>query len=89
MKNSYARTLQVRKAFGITMVNSWKLFFHAHFRNNVKPIPDNFQFQFNSGTLENVQIPSSKPHINSYACRLTEPTFGAEITTSEKLQFHI
>ena len=46
-----------------------------------------FQFQFNSGTLENVQIPSSKPYINSYACRITEPNFGAEITISEKFQF--
>ena len=40
-------------------------------------------------TLENVQILSSKPYINSYACRLTEQILGAEISTSEKFQFHI
>ena len=37
-----------------------------------------------------MQIPSSKPYINSYTCRLTETSFGAEITTIEKwgaLQF--
>ena len=39
-------------------------------------------------TLENVQILSSKPYINSYACRLTEQILGAEISTSEKFQFH-
>ena len=38
-------------------------------------------------TLENVKIPPSKSYINSYACRLTEPTFGAEITTSKKAVF--
>ena len=40
-------------------------------------------------TLEYVEIPSFKPDINSYACRLTELIFGAEITSSEKFQFHI
>ena len=39
--------------------------------------------------MENVKVPSSKPYVNSYACRLTEPTFEAEITTSENFQFHI
>ena len=48
------------------------------------------QFQFNSGMLENVQIPSSnKPYINSYSFILIEPTFGAHITTSELFPFHI
>ena len=45
--------------------------------------------QLKCGTLQNVHIPSSKPYINSCACRLTEPTLRAEITTSEKFQFHI
>ena len=84
--NSYARTLQVRKAFDIRRVNSSNLSFHAYLRNTVKHVPCIFQFEFNSGTLENVQLPSSKSHINSYACRLTGPTFGA---TSKKFQFHI
>ena len=55
----------------------------------VKCIPCIYQFQFNSGTLENIQIFSSKPHNNFYACRLAEPTLGTERTTSEKFQFHI
>ena len=59
MSNFYASTLRVRKDFGIRMVNDENLYFHAHFRNNVKPIPRIFEIQFNSETLENVQIPSS------------------------------
>ena len=31
--------------------------------------------------LENIQIPSSNLYINSYAFKITEPTFGAKITT--------
>ena len=89
MGNSYESTLRVRKAFGIRIVNSSKLSFDAHFRNTVKPVPHIFQFQFNSRTMENVQISSSKPYINSYACKLTRPNFRAEITTSEKFQFHM
>ena len=37
--------------------------------------------------MENVQIPSSRPYINFYTCRLTEPTFRTEINTSEMFQF--
>ena len=48
-----------------------------------------FQFEFNIGTLENVQILSFKLYINSYACRITEPTFGAKLATSEKFEFDI
>ena len=59
------------------------------FQQHSKIYPPHFQFQFNSGTLENVHVPSSKPDINFYTCRLTEPTFGAKTTTSEKFQFHI
>ena len=36
------------------------------------------------GTLENVPIPSSKPYISLYPWRITELTFGSEITTPEK-----
>ena len=43
------------------------------------------QFQFNSGTFKNVQI----PFIRSYACRLVEQTFGTKVAISENLQFHI
>ena len=46
-----------------------------------------FQFQFNSGTLENERILPSKPYINCYACRLTETTFGAEITLLKSSNF--
>ena len=35
--------------------------------------------------MESVKIPSSKPYINFYSYRITEATFGAERTTSEKL----
>ena len=60
-----------------------------HISKHCKTYPLHFQFQFNSETLENVQITSSKPYINSYAYILTEPTFGPKIITSEKFQFHI
>ena len=60
-----------------------------HTYKHCKTYLPHFQFQFNSGTLENVQITFSKPYINSYECRITETTFGAEITTFEKFQFHI
>ena len=70
--NSYGKFLckyNTSKAFGYFL----KSYFHAHFKNTVKPISHIFQFQFNSGNLENVQIRSSKNYMNPYACRLTEP----------------
>ena len=36
-----------------------------------------------------MQVPFSKPYINCYTCRKSEPTFGANITASEKFQFHV
>ena len=55
----------------------------------LKSIAHIFQFQFNSGTLKNVQIPSSKPYSNFYTYNLTEATFGTRTTTSKKFQLHI
>ena len=52
-----------------------------HISEALYKLSPHFLFQVNIETLENVQIPSSKLYINSYACRLTEPTFEAEITT--------
>ena len=71
------------------MISCFIPWMHIAIQKYCKTYPTHFQLQFNSGTLENVQIPSSKPYINSYVCILTEPTFGEEITTSEKPQFYI
>ena len=87
MGSSYVSRPRVRRTFGIRMVNSQKLSFHAHFRNTVKAISRSFQFHFNSRTLENVQIPSPKPFIFMHADWQNQITFGAEITTSESANF--
>ena len=76
-----ANTPQVRKASGIRMVKSLKVIFPYTFHKHRNTYPPNFQFRFHSGSLENAQISSSKPCINSYACTLTK------ITTSEKFNF--
>ena len=88
MENSYASTPRVRMALGLSIVKSEKLSFHAHFRNTAKPIANISSFNLAEGLWKKYRfIPLN--FINFYACRLTEPTFGAEITTSEKFQFHI
>ena len=84
MGNFYASTPWVKKALGII-----KVIFSCIFQQQCKSYPPHFQFQFNSVTFENVQIPSSKSYINSDACRSAEATFEVKITTSEKLKFHI
>ena len=90
MGNSYASTPRVRKVIRkVSECYFLKVIFSQPFQKHCKTYPPHFQFQFNSETLENVQIPSYKPYINSYGGRLTEPTFGAGITTSEKFQFHM
>ena len=69
------------------LVSEWLIFkscFFMHISETLKSIAHIFQFQVNSGTLKNVQIPSSKPYRNFYTCRLTEATFGIRITTSKK-----
>ena len=69
-------------------VSEWLILKSYLFMHIEKTYLPHFLFQFNSGTLENVQIPSSKPYITSYVCSLTDTTFGAEISTFEKFQFH-
>ena len=56
MGKSYGSTPRVRKASGVRTVNSEKVSFYAHFRDDCKTYPPYFRFQFNSGTSENVQI---------------------------------
>ena len=56
-----------------------------HIYKNCKTYLPYFQFQFNGGTLEYVQIPFSKAYISFYAYRITEPTFGAKIITPRKI----
>ena len=60
-----------------------------HIQKHCKTYLPHFNLKFNSVTLENVQIPSSKSSINSYPYRISELTLGAEISLSEKSQFHI
>ena len=69
-------------------VSEWLILKSYLFMHIEKTYLPHFLFQFNSGSLENVQIPSSKPYITSYVCSLTDTTFGAEISTFEKFQFH-
>ena len=63
-----------------------KIIYSYTFQKHCKTYPQHFQFQFDSGSLK---IPFSKLYVNSCACKLTEPTFRAQITTSGKFQFHI
>ena len=50
--------------FGICQIVLWL----------IESLVDHSDHQKNYGTLENVQIPSFKPYINSYAWRKTAPT---------------
>ena len=88
MGNSYASTPRVRKASGIRTVNSYKLPF-MHISETLYNLCPTFPVSISQWNFGKCTDSSSRPHIKSYACRLTEPTFRAEITTSEKFQFHI